>query len=512
MAKDSEIELKLAIQPGDAAAFRRLSLLREKCLAGPTRREVFNVYFDTPGLALKHRAMALRLRKLGGKWLQTLKTAGVATGGLHQRREWEYPLSAPQLDLALFRQTPLATLVQSKALHLALKPAFTTEFRRTTWLLEISPGQRVEVALDQGVIRCGERETVISEVEIELLEGSAAAVFDLALALVGQIGLAPEILSKAERGYRLFRPAALVPRRAGTFELKRRWSPKQAMLVVIAACLDHFGANVAGALASDDPEYIHQLRVALRRLRSAIRIFRPAGAAHIVAELKWLTAALGNARDWDVLTARTLPALLEDYGDHGLTKELLAAAHQSQADSRRVARAALASKREAFLVMAIGRWVGVPAELAVLPLGVKADGGALQPLAIQGLCQLASRELRRHRRHLLRAKRSLADLSPKARHRVRVDVKRLHYAGDFFSSLFRRKRAARYLKVIGQIQDVLGETNDDQIAMQLLESLAPPERLVDFARRWLAARLQKKLANVHHQFAELKTIEAFWVA
>ncbi|MEO8103738.1 MAG: CYTH domain-containing protein, partial [Betaproteobacteria bacterium] len=155
MAKDREIELKLAIARVDAAAFRRHPLLREKCIEGPARRKVFNVYFDTPGLALKQHAMALRLRKTGGRWLQTLKTAGVATGGLHQRGEWEYPLGAPQLDLSLFRDTPLASLAQAHALHLTLRPAFTTEFQRTTWLVEFSPGQQVEVALDQGVIRCG---------------------------------------------------------------------------------------------------------------------------------------------------------------------------------------------------------------------------------------------------------------------------------------------------------------------------------------------------------------------
>ena len=147
--------------------------------------------------------MALRLRKDGSKWLQTLKTAGVATGGLHKRGEWEHSLRIPQLDLSLFRETPLAALAQSKALHLTLKPAFTTEFHRTTWCLEMSPGERVEVAL----------------------------------ALLGEIALAPEILSKAERGYRLFRPASPAPPaplQAEAIELKRNWPPHQAMSAIIA--------------------------------------------------------------------------------------------------------------------------------------------------------------------------------------------------------------------------------------------------------------------------------------
>ena len=250
--------------------------------------------------------MALRLRKDGSKWLQTLKTAGVATGGLHKRGEWEHSPRIPQLDLSLFRETPLAALAQSKALHLTLKPAFTTEFHRTTWCLEMSPGERVEVAL----------------------------------ALLGEIALAPEILSKAERGYRLFRPASPAPLQAEAIELKRNWPPHQAMSAIIAGAVGHFGANVEGAIASDDPEYVHQLRVALRRLRFAIRIFRPTNAEPIVTELKWLTAVLGDARDWDVLVTKTLPALLEAGGDQALGMGLLSAAKQRQGEARDVARVA----------------------------------------------------------------------------------------------------------------------------------------------------------------------------
>jgi len=509
MAKDSEIELKLAIHPGDAAAFRRLSLLRVKGLDGPRRSKMFSVYFDTPGLALKHHAMALRLRKTGGKWLQTLKSAGVATGGLHQRGEWEYPLRAPQLDLALFRETPLARLAQSKALHLTLKPAFTTEFYRTTWLVEMSPGQRVEVALDQGIIRCGTREAPISEVEIELLEGSAATVFDVALALVGQIALQPEILSKAERGYRLYQPEPLAPRRAGAVELTRMWSPGEAMQAIVGACLDHFGANVEGALASDDPEYIHQMRVALRRLRSAMRIFRPANARHIAAELRWLTAELGGARDWDVLMTEALPLLLDAFGDPAIAEELIAAGTMRRADARKTARAALASEREALLVMTIGRWVNVPGELTLLPSHGANEDDATQTPAMQRLHHLASHEIRRRRRRLFRVKRALADLSAAARHRLRIDAKRLRYAVDFFSSLYDRDRAMRYATALGEIQDLLGEINDDTVARHLVESLAPPGQFMDFATAWFAARTHSKLAGIDRHMAELKHVKPF---
>lgn len=510
---DQEIELKLAINPADAVAFRQIPLLCEKSIAGPTRRKVLNVYFDTPGLVLKQHSMALRLRKTAGKWLQTLKTAGTATGGLHQRGEWEYPLRAPQLDLALFRETPLATLAQSKALHHTLKPLFTTDFYRTTWRVEISPGQRVEVALDLGVIRCGEREAIISEVEIELLEGNAAAVFDVALALVGEIAMRPSILSKAERGYQLVAPVPVIPRHAVAIPLKRKWPPHQAMQAIITACLDHFDANVDGALAIDDPEFIHQLRVALRRLRSAIRIFRPAHAGHFAAELKWLAAAMGQARDWDVLVTQTLPALLaHDSGNEhrrGLTT-LMASAKRHQAAARDAARSALASTREALLIMTLVREVSDPGGFA-MPLSQDTTERDTTPSRKkQSLSQLASREINRRHRRLLRVNVALAESSVDARHRVRIDAKRLRYAADFFAPLYAKKHVARYVKILGQIQHLLGETNDDAVSLRLLESLSPPAPFMDFAKQRIATRARTKLGQIDRRVAALRNIRHFW--
>ena len=510
MSNDSEIELKLTIHPDDAAAFRKHPLLHESGVDGPVRRKVVNLYFDTPGLELKKHGMALRLRKTVGKWLQTLKTAGSATGGLHQRGEWEHLLGACELDLALFRDTPLAALPDCKELHLTLKPAFTTEFQRTTWRVEISPGQRVEVALDQGVIRCGASVSAISEVEIELLEGSAAAVFDVALNLATRIVLTPEILSKAERGYRLFQPEPLTVRRVGTAELKRKWSPQQALQMIIATCLEHFMGNVEGALTSDAAEYIHQLRVALRRLRSAIRTFRPENAETIDAEVKWLADTFSDARDWDVLLMETLPALLEGFGDPELTTKLTAAGSQRQADARRSARAALASPRASLLMLAVGRLTSVSGE-PIQPTAGASDDGTPADLPAMTLSQFASQRIRRGHRRLLRDSTSLGELSPEARHQVRIDAKRLRYAVDFFSSLFNENRGERYATILGRIQYQLGGINDAAVAMEHIESLMPPERFIDFARGWFAAQTQAKLAGMGRHFVDLKKAKRFWL-
>ncbi len=511
MSENGEIELKLAIDPADVAAFRRLPLLREKCIGGPTRRKLLNVYFDTLGLALSHHAIALRLRKSGGKWLQTLKTAGVSTGGMHQRGEWEFALPAPQLDLAMFRETPLATLAQAKALHLTLKPVFRTDFDRTTWIIELAPGQRVEVALDQGIIRAGGHESVISEIEIDLLEGSTAAAFDVALALVKGVAMRPAIRSKAERGFLLFRPQAPVARRARPIELRREWTPNDAMRTITAACLDHYEANVEGALDSNDPEYVHQLRVALRRLRSAIHIFRPAHADHVSAELKWLANTMGAARDWDVLATSTLPALFGPNKKSAAARKLLAAAAQRQALARDDARAALVSGRAAMLVMTLARWVHITADFALLPDEAANHGDDMTVPASQDLTRFASHKINRSYRRVARSKDALVDMAPDARHRLRIKAKHLRYALEFFSSLFPAKRVVQYVKALGRIQDGLGATNDDAVALRLIGELAPAKALADLLDVRIAAHTQSTLVKTDSHMERLKKIRRFWM-
>lgn len=514
---DCEIELKLSIAPDDVSALRRLVLLREKCIAGPTRRKVFNVYFDTPEQLLRQQGMALRLRRTGGRWLQTLKTAGVASGPIFARGEWEQRLPGPQLDLSLLRGTPLAGLPDSGQLHLSLKPAFTTIFDRTTWLIEMSPGQQVEIALDRGTIQCGKKALVISEVEIELVTGSAATVFDVAGHLLEHIPLRPDTISKAGRGYQLFHPQPLKPVYAKPVKLKHKWRVDEAMQAIVAACLAHFAANIDGARETNDPEYVHQMRVALRRLRSAMHVFRPADAAHVKAELKWLTTILGEARDWDVLGAVTLPALIKGFDDANTTRVVLAAAKQKQTAARAAMRAALVSPRHAGLMLALGRWAGVPGSFTLLQDVVPTDhphnlhnAGSSDDEARPGLAAFAAAKIYRRRHRLLRDAAALRDLSAVARHQVRIDAKRLRYAVDFFASLFDHGRTRRFIKTLGRLQDILGAANDANVAISLIKRISPSDRFTDFTDGWFAAVTHIELADVDQHIGELKRLKPFW--
>ena len=190
-----EIELKLTISQRAVAEFLQLAVLAP--LASDTF-ELENTYFDTPDLALTMNGSALRIRKRGSHFVQTLKNRGVNIGGLHQREEWEIPIAENRLDLSLFPPLALPEVVDAEV----LEPLFTTHFTRRRWQLSHQQSQ-IELVLDAGEVAAGTNTDLICEVELELKTGTLADLFDLALLLSQQVALMPSDISKAERGYRL---------------------------------------------------------------------------------------------------------------------------------------------------------------------------------------------------------------------------------------------------------------------------------------------------------------------
>ena len=159
----SEIELKLQV-PAEAA--RRLAahrLLRGRPRA--VKSKLYSIYFDTPGLDLWQRGIALRLRRDGRRWIQTVKGGGAVQGGLHQRSEAEAEIAGPAPDFSRISDRALADAFASPQLRAQLRPVFVTDFTRSSRLLELDAGARIEVSVDQGMIRSGSRAEPLSELE-----------------------------------------------------------------------------------------------------------------------------------------------------------------------------------------------------------------------------------------------------------------------------------------------------------------------------------------------------------
>lgn len=204
-----EIELKLAVPDAALAAVAAWLDANGEPRGGLT---LLNVYLDTPTRDLAQARAALRLRRKGEQWLQTLKTAGHSAAGLAARHEWETPVAGEAIDLSCFPDDARALLAP---LADRLAPGFRTDFARRTWIVE-QDGERIEAALDTGAISAPgtSRTERIQELELEWLPRDGAderhveaALRAFALRLAHIAPLTPSDLSKAARGYRLTTPS-----------------------------------------------------------------------------------------------------------------------------------------------------------------------------------------------------------------------------------------------------------------------------------------------------------------
>lgn len=193
-----ELELKLSLPPYLHSAFKSLPLLANQSCRELT---LFNAYYDTPDRQLQQAKAALRIRRQGPVCLQTLKTRGVSHGGLHNREEWEWPLAAPQLDIALIQSVQPQLQID----WTQLGTLFSTDFQRSCWLIHHQQAE-IELVLDRGQVKSGQndkQQDAISEIELELKAGEPSALFSLANELANELPLRISQISKAERGYRL---------------------------------------------------------------------------------------------------------------------------------------------------------------------------------------------------------------------------------------------------------------------------------------------------------------------
>lgn len=192
----TELELKLAIEPQEVDSF--LAFAREQGWVVANEQQMNNTYFDTPDQALKHQRVALRIRQVGDRWIQTLKTAGTLDkDGISHRGEWEWDLPGAELDLSR-AQGYLPSNIQVDS----LKPVFTTHFTRITWMV-VDQSSSVEVALDRGEIIAAGKSVPISEVELELKSGAPQVLRQLSQLLMQKLRVQVDSCSKAQRAQRL---------------------------------------------------------------------------------------------------------------------------------------------------------------------------------------------------------------------------------------------------------------------------------------------------------------------
>lgn len=311
-----EVELKLSINKSDAKKLHQIPLLVNSSVSKPSKNKLISCYFDTSDLRLLDAGIALRIRQKSGQWIQTIKLAGVANSGLHQRDEWEDCINTCHPDFSKITEPSLIKLFADCKLRASLVRIFRTEIMREEWLLAFENGDQVELSADSGFLEVNEFQEPINEIELELKAGHVARVFDIALEIQQTIPLSIQNASKAKRGYDYYRPSMPQTCKAKYPNINQYLDANNAFKIIARECIEHLERNRDIVINQVDIEGIHQMRVALRRLRSAFSLFEKLikckESQVILAEVRWLANKLGKVRDLDVVITETLP-MISDY-------------------------------------------------------------------------------------------------------------------------------------------------------------------------------------------------------
>lgn len=469
-------------------------------------------YYDTPQRCLAQRYAALRLRREGQQWIQTLKMRG--TDEL-SHLEYNHPRPEPSLDLQVYQNTPAATLFAQLAAPLEMR--YETHVQRT--LIEIRQNQTlIEIALDNGEIRAKQNTLPIHEVEFELKQGEMAEVFALAEAWLVRFHLLLELRTKSERGdalyeYAIKHPMALSGQDAALalaaqpYRLPSGFKPETMDVPSLyyqgaSLFLSQVIRNAAFLAGVDDMQappqqqasYLTLMRVGMRRLRSCRQLFKPwltTAEVELTQQLRKHYKAFGQWRDKDMLwlelqpklIAAGLPAAKKLDRPHSKTTSALELAASTPYQKLLLQQLRHFVLQQSLLVPAQQH----PAALAIL---------------IQRLQQLWQRI--QHQSH------DFLHLNPSAQHDLRNQIKQLRYNLE----LFGYSNEHPFYATLAKAQDHLGDLCDAYVAYDWYTQNAMNKAQKQFAQTWLKQKIQKSLrksqntlVRLNHQRATLSLEE-----
>jgi triphosphatase len=432
-----------------------------------SQERLISTYYDTPDLALKRHGMTLRVREQGGRFIQTVKADDAAGAGMLSRGEWEDVLSDNQPD----GSAPESGRHLPRGVIGRLHPLFLTDVTRTAVEIEPLPETQIEAAIDEGEVRLagGDAREPISEVELELKNGQAATVYDLALRLLEVAPIRIELRTKSERGYRLAAGGSASPAAvyAEPVSLDPHMAVEAALQKIGRNCLAQLLRNEPAALATD-PEGVHQMRVALRRIRSAISSLKkrlPAEDHHwLREELGWLANGLGPARNLDVFATELLPSARAGLPDKRGWDELAATLDRLRQTAYGRVREMIVSERYTAAMLRLLRW------FEACGWRIYAAPAEVNPLT-RPIVEIAPHVLDRRLRRVRRDSQDFDRLSPPQRHKLRIATKKLRYTVEVFDSLFDQGLLSPFVKSLKRLQDDLGYANDIRVAHEFVPEL-----------------------------------------
>lgn len=487
-----ERELKLQVLQGEAWETVLSHPLVD--LAKVTPRPMHALYFDTNDRRLQRAGIAYRLRREGEQWVATLKFAGTASGGLHQRPEWNVAVAEPQANLGVFSDPELAEILRPYR-DLPLTVVLETVFERRERRLTGIEGEQWLLAADRGEIRVKEEVLPILELELELVTGTVASLLERGAALCEALPLCPESQSKFQRGIAL--QSAPFPASSGQTrqeiqapKLHGREDAADALRRILIGEIQESLAALRVDTRDGSRASFHDLRRAVRQLRALLRFCKPlevdAGLKARRQELATWFHQQSGRRDRD--------ALLDHWQNH---------APEFQLAPGVLTEALLKSDTEA--PNSVGTLAATLLRLWAQLEGATALSGRLR------LREFAEQQLAQMDRKLRRAHIDAVSAEGRAEfHRLRIQIKNFRYVLQRLAGLWPAKDSKGMMKLLGHLQESSGLIRDAQMSASHLQALglqAPSELALHAGVLWgyLVARMQreeKKFRKSWNRFLE----------
>jgi inorganic triphosphatase YgiF len=456
-----ETELKFTLSPQRQRKIETLLAKLSRSMSGPISRHEVTRYFDFADLSLFRHGFALRTRESAGGYVQTLKSL-YGGGAALARFEREWVLARGRLDVTRLAGTPVSRLMAARR-EAPIREVFATDILRVTYSLALDDNAIVELAIDNGHVRSGEKAEAIHEIEIELKAGDTAPLYRFASALHESCPLTISSDSKAARGYRLAGGGRFQPRKTDDIELPGNVSIAEGFRRILDSGLGQLVANLPFC-SVHDPEPLHQSRIAIRRMRSALALFdsylEPDAAGRFEVMLKRFGQILGAARDRDVFLEEVAARKEEDRENAAWLDMVIPPLKGERRDAYRGVQALIRSAQPTSFALALSGW---------------AESGLclrkFKDLANRPLADIVPDMLDRLAGKAHKRGGHLKDCSLDELHSLRKALKKLRYCTEYCETLYKRKRVKRYQERAKGLLDVLGVLNDTVGTETLLDRL-----------------------------------------
>lgn len=511
---DREIELKLDVAANLLPKIDASDLVSESQIAAPSTKILSSIYYDTPGQKLSKAGIALRVRDDGSRKIQTVKTGQTKDALFSDRYEFETEVSSMTPQLNAIPKKKIRKAISQLANGHDLDPFYRTDIKRRIHHLSVN-GSQIELAIDDGKIVANGRHRVVSEVELELISGDVADLFRFAQRLHADIPARISLETKAHRGEALANNQTPKAVKAKRVSLGNNDSVEEAFVAIVRQCAIHLFSNYTAVAENRNVEGVHQMRVAMRRLRAAIILFKPfrldPAVRAIGEEAKWFAGKLGESRDLDVFLEEIVGPVESQFADDGALEVLASTIKKRSQDKWSNVVDLLNTPRYSAFTLEL-------ASLAEVRPWRDKRRNWKEDDSQKSVSGFAKKALKKRQRKIKALGERLQSLTVDERHTLRKELKKLRYALEFFYDLYPADETKTYVKTLAHLQDLFGYMNDlttaETIIFQAIRNEDCSKRALTWAGGivlgWHAHRFEQTWSSAQAGWNDLSNLRPVW--